>query len=643
MLVASDVDVLAIYFSMEEFKESIFQQAYWDIIKNDVWKAILLCFISGKMSSSWKETLKYLQKEEEKDFYAFGNQRNKGFILSGDQINTKKAVSYRLFAYPGESDQQNEHMGNALVHEGKEMEDGFIVTNAITYASTSFSYIHSDHWNANQHMLSPYSWHPPPPGWIKINIDAALHCSYKAGIGGILRDHKGRMLLAYGFSLVHWDIGKLEWLAVRSIGNIIEDWKLKSKGIIVEGDNYNVMKHFKNLSNLDKRRLNKSSKEDLDFLNNFEELRRLTVQNSAMNRNEVKHGKSAMSSSLVAANALSLVRIKSSPYLYSWGANLPREFHKTWCPPPLDWIKINVDASMLSSNLTGIGGVFRDYKGSEGLKLNHFIDSNGSWKVKELHCYFNENLITIILQIKIDSEASEDFLEEIYSLSGKSITSHAYEAHCSSQMLAHGKTTNTILATATNVMSTAILTSNPLIASWGANHPREFQTIWHHPPLGWIKINVDAALQPSYNAGIGGCFRDDKGILLVGFGENRTHWDIANLKLEAVMLVRKYLEPWMIECKGLIIEGDNINVIKFIQNSLNKAKWQSYNRIEENLLFLADFNKVIFNQIHRNCNRVADMCATFALDNNFCFESYSFANIPSSLGFLLKKECEHLL
>ncbi|PKU68225.1 Putative ribonuclease H protein [Dendrobium catenatum] len=175
---------------------------------------------------------------------------------------------------------------NTLIHEGKEMDDGFIVTNAITYASTSFSYIHSNHWNANQQMLTPYSWHPPPPGWIKINIDAALHCSKNAGIGGILRDHRGRMLLAYGFSLVHWDIRKLEWLAVRSIGNIIEDWKLKSKGIIVEGDNYNVMKHFKNLSNLDKRRLNKSSKEDFDFLNNFEVI---LFKYVSINCNKVAH------------------------------------------------------------------------------------------------------------------------------------------------------------------------------------------------------------------------------------------------------------------------------------------------------------------------------------------------------------------
>ncbi|KAI0529244.1 hypothetical protein KFK09_001791 [Dendrobium nobile] len=395
-----------------------------------------------------------------------------------------------------------------------------------------------------------------------------------------------------------------------------------------------------------------------------------------------------------------------------------------------------------------------DCLGLEGLKLNHFIDSNGSWK-EELLCYFNEDLITLIIQIKIEREILEDFMEEIHSLSGKTITARAYEAHCSSKQdyeavsarvevfwwrvsrgviptneflkfrriynddrcirgcgevenllhittgcrhlqeelkkiqewgifvpvfnsmedylcelkrlsmtapnvvilyynvvywnwknrneVAHGKQANTVTATVENVLSTAYLSSHPLIASWGANLPREFQTFWHPPPQEWIKINVDAALLSSYNTGIGGCFRDDKGRLLIAFGENRTHWDIANLELAAVSSIRKYLQPWMVECKKLIIEGYNINVIKFIQDSLNKAKWQSYNRIDDSLLFLADFNKLIFNIIHRNGNKVADMCATMALDNNFCFDSFSFSNIPSSLGYLLKKECEHLL
>ncbi|KAI0492164.1 hypothetical protein KFK09_026430 [Dendrobium nobile] len=81
-----------------------------------------------------------------------------------------------------------------------------------------------------------------------------------------------------------------------------------------------------------------------------------------INRNGVKHGKAAMSNSLVTANALSLAMLKLSSYLDNWGTNLPRESHNTWCPPLLDWIKINVDASLLNSNRAGIWGIFRDYK-----------------------------------------------------------------------------------------------------------------------------------------------------------------------------------------------------------------------------------------------------------------------------------------
>ncbi|KAI0499469.1 hypothetical protein KFK09_017672 [Dendrobium nobile] len=81
------------------------------------------------------------------------------------------------------------------------------------------------------------------------------------------------------------------------------------------------------------------------------------------NRNYVKHGKDALPASLVASNALFLAVSKSSPYLSSWGTNLLRESSNTWCPPPKEWIKINLDASLLTSNLGGICGVFRSHKG----------------------------------------------------------------------------------------------------------------------------------------------------------------------------------------------------------------------------------------------------------------------------------------
>ncbi|KAI0519669.1 hypothetical protein KFK09_007123 [Dendrobium nobile] len=55
--------------------------------------------------------------------------------------------------------------------------------------------------------------------------------------------------------------------------------------------------------------------------------------------------------------SLSMGGTKKVNILESW------EAHASWCPPPKDLMKINVDPSLLSSNLAGIGGIFRDHKG----------------------------------------------------------------------------------------------------------------------------------------------------------------------------------------------------------------------------------------------------------------------------------------
>ncbi|XP_020679764.1 uncharacterized protein LOC110097611 [Dendrobium catenatum] len=46
-------------------------------------------------------------------------------------------------------------------------------------------------------------WHPPPLEWYKINIDALLKNNYGAGIGGIVRDDKGRFVRAFCIYGVH--------------------------------------------------------------------------------------------------------------------------------------------------------------------------------------------------------------------------------------------------------------------------------------------------------------------------------------------------------------------------------------------------------------------------------------------------------
>ncbi|XP_020693669.1 uncharacterized protein LOC110107681 [Dendrobium catenatum] len=105
------------------------------------------------------------------------------------------------------------------------------------------------------------------------------------------------------------------------------------------------------------------------------------VYHSWKNRNVVKHGKSALPSSMVASNALFSAISNSCPYLTSWGANILRESRSTWLPPPKDWIKINVDASLLSSNLAGVGGVLRDPKGRF---ISAFGKKGTHWDIPQL-------------------------------------------------------------------------------------------------------------------------------------------------------------------------------------------------------------------------------------------------------------------
>ncbi|KAI0488518.1 hypothetical protein KFK09_028352 [Dendrobium nobile] len=135
----------------------------------------------------------------------------------------------------------------------------------------------------------------------------------------------------------------------------------------------------------------------------LEELRRLSnrqpgivriycivVYLSWRNRNCVKHGKSALPSSVTASNALALASIKSSPYLSNRGTNLLWESHESWCPPSKDWIKINVDASLFRSHCAGVGGIFRDHKG-------RFILAFGE---KRIHWDINKLEMEAVLSVK---------------------------------------------------------------------------------------------------------------------------------------------------------------------------------------------------------------------------------------------------
>ncbi|XP_020691984.1 uncharacterized protein LOC110106420 [Dendrobium catenatum] len=136
---------------------------------------------------------------------------------------------------------------NQFVHEKKAPTPLFTASEAVSYKTTFRNHLCSNlgFKDVNQPTRLFNSWLPPPPDWIKVNIDAALHNSYKAGMGGVFRDHHGRLLLAFVCNLIHWDSGALELQAITYLKNIFKDWMLEYKGLIIEEDNKNVINLIK--------------------------------------------------------------------------------------------------------------------------------------------------------------------------------------------------------------------------------------------------------------------------------------------------------------------------------------------------------------------------------------------------------------
>ncbi|XP_030958726.1 uncharacterized protein LOC115980636 [Quercus lobata] len=76
-------------------------------------------------------------------------------------------------------------------------------------------------------------WTPPPHGWIKLNVDAALNSS-KSALAVVARDHRGEVLYIWGSSFHSWSPSQAEatsilWAVQLAIQ---EHWKTA----IVEGD-----------------------------------------------------------------------------------------------------------------------------------------------------------------------------------------------------------------------------------------------------------------------------------------------------------------------------------------------------------------------------------------------------------------------
>ncbi|KAL0906170.1 hypothetical protein M5K25_024641 [Dendrobium thyrsiflorum] len=162
---------------------------------------------------------------------------------------------------------------NKFKHGANEDSLYTIASNAVSFAAASFSLNQSsEYWDSSQLLQLNSYWHPPPPEWIKLNIDASLVSNYIGGIGGVFRDHRGRFLYAWGVNCLHWDAAQLELFSIISIRNFVQDWMFECKGIIIEGDNQNIIQFVHKVFNKETVREGDLTKEDFSFLDGFNQV-----------------------------------------------------------------------------------------------------------------------------------------------------------------------------------------------------------------------------------------------------------------------------------------------------------------------------------------------------------------------------------
>ncbi|PKU85130.1 hypothetical protein MA16_Dca021875 [Dendrobium catenatum] len=144
---------------------------------------------------------------------------------------------------------------------------------------------------------------------------------------------------------------------------------------------------------------------------------------------------------------------------------------------------------------------------------------------------------------------------------------------------------------------------------------------WCPPPSGWLKINVDGALQKSNVGGIGIVIRDSMGKLIVAAGWSILHWDSTQVEMMAIQFIEKLVVEWMFELNGVIVEGDNASVIEHFQKFKLKDLWKMQPEDGDKWSWMKLFQQVLFIHTYRRFNMAAHYCAQRALEDSFLWDT----------------------
>ncbi|KAH0459632.1 hypothetical protein IEQ34_012446 [Dendrobium chrysotoxum] len=53
------------------------------------------------------------------------------------------------------------------------------------------------------------------------------------------------------------------------------------------------------------------------------------------------------------------------------------------------------------------------------------------------------------------------------------------------------------------------------------------------------------------------------------------HWDSTMVEMQAVVFLKHFIQLWIYETKGIIIEGDNYSLLNYLRQSFQPNRWHS--------------------------------------------------------------------
>lgn len=84
-----------------------------------------------------------------------------------------------------------------------------------------------------------------------------------------------------------------------------------------------------------------------------------------------------------------------------------------------------------------------------------------------------------------------------------------------------------------------------------------------------------------------------------------------------ILTLKKLIQTWVVDFVRVIIEGDNVSIIRWIQQTMSTSSWKTDPYLRPSLAFLLSFKQVIFMFVPKTCNRAVNFYAKKALIDSF--------------------------